>query len=184
MDGGDNHAAARLVLGDQPGHQRPALDIECSSGLVQQPDRPRLDQQADQRQPALLTSRQTPARNLLTACEAYPLHRFDRQRRVAPEIAGPEGGLFGCCFGGFHGVEVAEEVVFSPFDLIRSCARIAHLSSVRTGQPCENAKQCRLSRAVMTPQLQRFPRRQAEIEPFEQDTQATGSCEVFNLKNQ
>ena len=36
----------------------------------------------------------------------------------------------------------------------------------------------------MTPQLKGFPSRQAEIEPFEQDTQAARRCEVFNLKNQ
>jgi len=36
----------------------------------------------------------------------------------------------------------------------------------------------------MAPQFERFPCRQAKIEPFEQDAQAARGCEVFDLKNQ
>ena len=142
VDGGDHHAAPRPVFGHKLTDQSPAFHVQRRRRLIQQPDRPWLDQQADQRQPALLPGRKPPARNLFPPGQTDSLHGGDSLGRVAAKVSRPESGLFGSRFGGFHGVEVTKKVVFSTFDLLWSCARIAHLSGVRTGQTSENAKQC------------------------------------------
>ncbi len=168
------------MLRHQLADQRTAFRVQRRRRLIQQPDRPRFDQEARQRQPPLLPGGQPPARNGVAAGQPDPLHRCVSLGHRPAEIPGPESRLFDSCFGGLHRVQMAEKV---PPGLL-ACARIAHLAGMLAGQSGENAKQSRLAGAIGPPQLERLARRKGEGQPLEQHAKPARCRKLFDLKDQ
>ena len=112
MGGGEDETAGGQVLAHNDGELALRGGVERGRRFVEQPDRPRRDQEPGERDAALLAGGQRPRREIGDMGEAEPIERRDPRRAggIAAERVGPEGEIFAGGERALQRVGVAEIV--------------------------------------------------------------------------
>ena len=173
MVGGQNHQAALLAMPGQVGLQlRHALLVEGGEGLVENPQRWRLQVQPGQGHAALLAGRQGVAGHVLETTQANGFQRPPDRRALGRLMQGAEPGQV------FLGGEQALDAggVADPQQAAAQLAVLAgqglaveqHFAGARLHQPGEQAQQAGLAAAVGPGHLQHGATGEVQLQAIEE----------------
>ncbi len=181
--GDDDAAVAEIVLHDR-GEGRLRRGVERGRRLVEQPERPAGDEQAGERDAALLSGGERAGRKVDHMREADARQRAAARlaRTIAAERARPEGEVLARGQRAFQRVRVAEVMGLLADGPLGVAAFEREAPGLQGKKAAERAQQARLAGAVRARHDQRRALVRLEREPFEQPSPAALDRQVPRAK--